>query len=95
MLHITLQCLHLVLNTNVYKMIETSQGVLHVFLYKHNAYKHIQPGISEQNKHMLNIVSNFENSYSFFFCFKYHSEAYSEPCQTSKIKLLPKIVNVF
>ena len=67
MLHITLQCLHLVLNTNVYKMIETSQGVLHVFLYKPNAYKHIQPGISEQNKHMLNIVSNFENSYSFFF----------------------------
>ena len=70
MLHIRLQCLHLVLNTNVYKMIETSQGVLHVFLYKHNAYKHIQPGISEQNKHMLNIVSNFENSYSFFFLFQ-------------------------
>ena len=35
--------------------------------YKHNAYKHIQPGISEKNKHMLCIVSSVENSCSFFF----------------------------
>ena len=26
-----------------------------MFLYKHNAYKHIQPGISGKNKHLLSI----------------------------------------
>ena len=66
------------------------------FFYKHKSYKHIQPGISETNKHMLSIVSSLENSCSFFFCyFKSHSEAYSEPFKTSKMKLLPKIVSVF
>ena len=38
-----------------------------LFLNKHNAYKHIQPGINEKNKHMLSIVSSKENSCSFFF----------------------------
>ena len=71
-------------------------GQIHIFFYKHNAYKHIQPLISEKNKHMLSILSSLENGCSFLFsCLKSHSEAYSEPCQTSKIKLLPKIVNGF
>ena len=67
------------------------------FFYKHNTYKPIQPGISEKNKHMLSIVPSLESSFFFLFfsCLKSHSEAYSEPCQTSKMKLLPKIVNVF
>ena len=66
------------------------------FFYKHNAYKHILPGISEKNKHMLSILFSLENSCSFLFSWiKSHSEVYSEPCQTSKIKLLPKIVNGF
>ena len=67
---------------------------VHVFCYKHNAYKHVNPGISEKKiKHMLSIFSNLENNYSFVFSsLKSHSEKYSEPCQTSKIKFLPKIV---
>ena len=53
----------------------------YVFFYKHNAYKHIQPGISEKNKHMLSILSSLENSCSLLFsCLKSHSEAYSELC---------------
>ena len=64
-----------------------------MIFYKHDAYNHIQPGISEKNKHMLSTLSGLENSYSHLFsCLKSHSEAYSEPCQTAKIKLLPKIV---
>ena len=58
------------------------------FFYKHNTYKRIQPEISEKN--MLSILSSLENSCS--LCLKSHSEAYLEPCPTSKIKLLPKIV---
>ena len=55
-----------------------------------------QPGISEKNKHMQSILSSLENSCSLLFSsLKSHSDAYSEPCQTSKIKLLPKIVNGF
>ena len=66
---------------------------LHVFFYKHNAYKHIQPEIREKNKHMLSIFSSLENSCSrLLSCLKPHSKAYSEPCQTSKMKFLPKIV---
>ena len=63
---------------------------------QHNAYKHIQPGMSEKNKYMLSILSSLENSCSLLFSYlKPHSEAYSKPCQTSKMKLLPKIVNGF
>ena len=66
--------------------------ILHVFFYKYNAYKHIQ-SISEKNKHMLSILSSLENSCSLLFsCLKFHSEAYSKPCQRSKIKLSPEIV---
>ena len=66
------------------------------FFYKHNAFTHIQPGISEKNKHMLSILSSLENSCSLLFaCIKSHSETYSEPCQTSKMKILPKMVNDF
>ena len=66
------------------------------FFYKHNAYKHIQPRISEKNKHMLSILSSLENSCSLLFsCLKSHSEAYSESHQTSKMKFLLKIVNDF
>ena len=68
----------------------------YMFFYKHNAYKHIHPGISEKNKHILSMLSSLENSCSLLFSYlRSHSEAYSEPCQTSKMKLLPKIVNGF
>ena len=40
------------------------------FFYKHNAYKHIQPGISEKNKHMLGIVPSLKNNCSFFYLFQ-------------------------
>ena len=57
--------------------------------YKHSAYQW-------KNKHKLSILSSLENSCSLlFYCLKSHSEAYSEPCQTSKMKLLPKIINGF
>ena len=66
------------------------------FFYKHNAYKHIQPGISEKNKHMLSILSSLENNCSLLFsCLKSHLEAYSEPCQTFKMQFLLEIVNSF
>ena len=61
-----------------------------MFFYKHNAYDHIQPGINEKNKHMISILSSLENiGFLLFSCLKSYSEAYSEPCQTSKMKLLP------
>ena len=63
------------------------------FFYKHNAYKDIQPGINEKNKYMLSILASLENSCFLFFCLKSHLGWYSEPCQTSKMKLFPKIVN--
>ena len=45
---------------------------------------------------MLSILSSLASSCSLLFsCLKSHSEAYSELCQTSKTKLLPKIVNGF
>ena len=69
---------------------------LHVFFDKHNAYRYIQPGISEKNKHVLSILSSLKNSCSLLFsCLKSHSEVYSEPCQTLKMKFLRKIVNGF
>ena len=50
-------------------------SLIHVCLYNHNAYKHIQPVISEENKHMLSILSSLENTYSLLFsCLKSHSE---------------------
>ena len=53
--------------------------------------KHIQPGISEKNKHMLSILASLENScFLLFSCFKSQLEPYSEPYQTSKMKLFRK-----
>ena len=73
-----------------------SSKATYFFFFKHNAYKHIQPRISEKSKHMLSIFSSLENNCSLLFsCLKSHLEAYSEPCQTSKMKVLPKIVNGF
>ena len=58
---------------------------VHVSFNKHNAYKHIQPGINEKNEHMLSILSSLEDRCSLLFsCLKSHSEAYSETCQTSR-----------
>ena len=51
-------------------------NVLNVFLYKHNAYKHFQPGISGKNVHMPSIFSSLGNS-----CFCLFSYAYSESYQ--------------
>ena len=65
------------------------------FFHKHNAYKHIQPGIKEKNN-ILSIFCQLENScFHFLSCLKSHVEACSEPCQTSKMKLLPKTVHNF
>ena len=45
---------------------------------------------------MLSILSSQENNCSLLFsCLEFHLEAYSEPCQTSKMMLLPKILNGF
>ena len=32
------------------------------YMFKHNTYKYIQPGISEKNKDMLSIPASLENS---------------------------------
>ena len=63
------------------------------FFCKHNDNKHIQPGISEKNKHMLRILFSLENScFLHFSCLESYSEVFSEICQNSKMKFVPKIV---
>ena len=59
------------------------------FLYKDNAYKQIQPGISEKNQHMLSILSSLENNSSLLLsCLKSHLEAFTK-------MFLRKLVNGF
>ena len=41
-----------------------------MFFYKLNAYKHVQPGISGRNKHMLSILASLETSSLYFSCLK-------------------------
>ena len=41
-----------------------------MFFYMLNAYKHVQPGISGRNKHMLSILASLETSSLLFSCLK-------------------------
>ena len=40
------------------------------YSYKLKAYKHIEPGISGRNKHMLSIFASLETSFLVFSCLK-------------------------